>query len=137
MKSTEQKFTHVELGTFKEKAQEHSSSKQFLKDLLHLSGMEISVTNLARGTAVPFFHSHKQNEELYIVVEGTGQMQLDGEIIDVTEGSFVNVPPSCSRGIRASAESDLTYLCIQAKAGSLEQFTREDGIKHDNVGWQS
>ena len=127
-------FTNTDLGTFSKFLQDGPGkkvSKQFFRDLLGLTGMEISVTAYPPGTATPFFHSHKQNEELYIVVQGEGQMQLDDELIDVSEGSIVRVLPECSRNIRSGPDSDLVFLCIQAKHDSLEQCNKNDGVRQD------
>lgn len=127
-------FTHTDLGAFGKFLQDGPGkkvSKQFLRDLLGLTGMEISVTAYPPATATPFFHSHKQNEELYIVIQGEGQMQLDDELIHVSEGSLVRVLPECSRNIRSGPDTDLVFLCIQAKQGSLEQCNKDDGVRQN------
>jgi mannose-6-phosphate isomerase-like protein (cupin superfamily) len=132
-------FSHIDIGALAKigESNEGKADKKFLKEILGLTGMEISITKLPKGSATPFFHSHKQNEELYIVVEGRGQMQLDKELIDVKEGSFVSIPTFCPRALRASTDSDLIYLCIQAKTDSLEQHTKGDGIRHEDIAWQN
>ncbi|HWQ08169.1 MAG TPA: hypothetical protein VN436_03645, partial [Holophaga sp.] len=43
--------------------------KTFLGQVLGLTGMEVSFGALAPGTSMPFLHAHKQNEELYVVLE--------------------------------------------------------------------
>ena len=48
-----------------------------LHDLLGLTGAEISFNNLPAGAGVPFIHSHKNNEEIYIVLEGKGTATLN------------------------------------------------------------
>jgi mannose-6-phosphate isomerase-like protein (cupin superfamily) len=98
--------------------------------------MEIYVTSFPAGGKSAFFHSHKQNEELYIFVDGSGEMQLDDDVVDVKEGSMIKVQPKCRRAIRAAADSHLVYLCIQAKENSLQQYTKEDGIRHDDTTWK-
>lgn len=102
--------------------------KIFLKELLGLTGCEVSINRMGAGTGMPFLHAHRQNEEVYIVVSGDGTFHLDGEEIPVAEGSVLRVAPSVSRGFRAGKE-DLCLLCIQAKEGSLQQATRDDGIR--------
>ena len=59
-----------------------------LHDKLGLTGAEVSVNRLPAGAAVPFVHAHKQNEELYGVLEGRGELWIDGEVVEVkaTEG---------------------------------------------------
>lgn len=39
-----------------------------LHDRIGLTGAEISVNVLPAGASVPFVHSHKQNEEIYIIL---------------------------------------------------------------------
>src|ERR1700722_9028776 len=77
-------FQHPRIGKPK-------PGKLFLKELLGLTGMQISLNKLGPGKSVPFYHSHKQNEELYIFTKGSGQMQIDGEVVDVSEGSIVKI----------------------------------------------
>lgn len=138
MNAKTKNFSKVDLGVFSKLGYEDPTKpKKFLKDILSLTGMEISVTTIPAGKATPFFHSHKQNEELYIVIEGRGQIQLDDELVDVSEGTMVNVLPEAQRGLRAADDTALVYLCIQAKMGSLEQYTFTDGIKHDDVQWSN
>ncbi|MCK4272038.1 hypothetical protein KAX22_05280 [bacterium] len=53
------------------------SGKLFLKDLLKLTGMEVSVNKFPAGAQMPFRHRHKENEELYIFIKGHGQFEVD------------------------------------------------------------
>lgn len=112
------------------------SGKLFVKQFLGLTGMQISMNKLPAGAAVPFYHQHKENEEAYIFIGGNGQMQIDGETFDVEEGAIVRVSPNGSRSIRNNSKADLYFICIQAKDGSLNLETFEDGIKSDKpVEW--
>lgn len=101
--------------------------KLFLKDRLKLTGMEVSFGVLRPGHGLPFLHSHRQNEELYIFVHGKGQLQVDGEVLEVREGTAVRVAPDGARAWRNNSTGDLHYIVIQAKAGSLETGTITDG----------
>ena len=49
-----------------------------LKEALGLSGCELSINELPANASVPFVHSHKQNEELYLVIKGGGTLFIDG-----------------------------------------------------------
>jgi len=40
-------------------------------------------------------HYHKKITETYFILEGTGQMELDGELIDVKPGTGVLIKPFC------------------------------------------
>ena len=90
--------------------------------------MEVSFGSLAPGCTVPFFHHHKQNEEVYVVLSGEGVFILDGKEEPVASGSIVRVAPSVSRNTKCTGSTPLVYICIQAKAGSLQQYTMGDGV---------
>ena len=102
--------------------------KAFVKELVGSTSMEVSFGSLAPGQAVPFNHKHKQNEELYIVLSGEGVFTLDGTKVSVASGSVVRIAPAVSRCTRGTGQTPLVYICIQAKEGSLEQYTMTDGI---------
>lgn len=118
------KYSHGSVGnlsTFEGKA--------FIKDGLNETSCEISFGTLAPGQAVPFFHSHKANEENYIILSGSGAFQVDNDVFPVAEGSVIRVATGCDRNIKNTAESgNLVYICIQAKEGSLEGYTMTDAV---------
>lgn len=99
-----------------------------LKDALALTGSEISVNELPAGVSVPFVHSHKRNEEVYIVLKGKGQFHVDGDEFAVEEGNVIRVDPAGARCLRADGQTPIRYICIQTEANSLVQHTRDDGV---------
>lgn len=99
-----------------------------LHDILGLTGAEISINVLPAGTSVPFVHAHKQNEEIYMITEGSGKAVIDSEEITLTAGDCLRVSPSAKRQFYASADSGIKYICIQVKENSLECYTAEDAI---------
>jgi mannose-6-phosphate isomerase-like protein (cupin superfamily) len=104
----------------------YENGKVFTKEDLGATGTEVSFQLMPAGVQTPFFHKHKENEETYIFLSGEGKMQLDDEVVDVAEGTLIRVAPPVMRCIKAV--SDLTYICIQAKEGSLHEWTGEDGV---------
>ena len=110
--------------------------KLFLKDHLKLNSMQVSINKLPAGIEVPFYHQHKENEELYIFIGGKGQMQIDGEIINVEEGTCIRIAPNGERTWRNNSTEDLYYIVIQGKEHSLNIDTFDDGIPGDRpVSW--
>jgi len=107
--------------------------RETLHDALELTGAEVSINRMAAGASVPFLHSHKLNEEIYVFIKGRGVFQVDGEQFEVQEGSVVRVDPAGKRCIKAADDADLTYLCVQVTAGSLTQFTMTDGVVHEGA----
>ena len=99
-----------------------------LHDKLNLTGSEISVNRLPAGTKVPFIHSHKENEEVYIILEGKGYFIIDDEKIELNKGDFIKVDPKGERQLFAAKDSGIEYVCIQTKANSLEEYTAKDAL---------
>jgi len=118
-------FKTTELGNIAQLGSKYQNGKAFLHDTLNLSSCEISVNEMPAGQKLPFNHKHKQNEEVYIFLKGQGSMPLDGKTVEVKEGTCVKVLPEVSRTMES--KTDLQFICVQAKAGSLVQFGMGDG----------
>ncbi len=99
-----------------------------LHDSLALTGAEVSINALPAGASVPFIHSHKQNEEIYAVLEGAGYAVIDGEKVDLKAGDWLRVSPSAKRQFFASEKTAIKYICIQVKENSLEGYTMTDAV---------
>ncbi|HEY9637723.1 MAG TPA: cupin domain-containing protein [Coleofasciculaceae cyanobacterium] len=110
--------------------------KLFLKQLLNLTSAEISINKLAPRQSVPFYHKHGLNEEIYIFIQGNGEFQVDGSVFPVSEGTVVRVDCDGERCWRNNSDEDLYWLVIQARAGSYQGGTSEDGIGVEKrVSW--
>ena len=103
-----------------------------LKEALNLSGCELSINELPANASVPFVHSHKQNEELYLVLKGGGTLFIDGQETAVSEGDAIRIDPDGKRCFKAGAQG-MKFICIQTKRGSLEQYTNSDGVINEDV----
>ena len=103
--------------------------KLFLRNLLGSAGLEMSLNVVPPGKGMPFLHSHRQNEEVYVVVGGRGQFLVDGEYIDVSEGSVLRLSPAVARAWRNHTDEPLYFLCLQYRADSLIEGGTADGQK--------
>ena len=103
-------------------------SRTELHDKLSLTGAEISINRLPAGAGVPFVHSHRENEEIYGILEGRGKAVIDGDDVDLSAGDWMRVAPAAERQFFAAPDSPITYVCIQEKAGSLGGFTADDAV---------
>ena len=65
------------------------------------------------GYRFPYGHTHKQQEELYVVVRGGGRFKLDDEIVELGQWDAVRVPPGTWRGYEAGPEG-LELLVVGA-----------------------
>ena len=71
----------------------------------------------------PYGHMHKTQEEVYVVLRGSGRMKLDDEIVELKQWDAVRVPPGTWRGYEAGSEG-LEILVIGAP--NLGETPRED-----------
>ena len=99
-----------------------------LHDKLSLTGAEISVNNLPAGAGVPFVHSHKKNEEIYIILSGQGKAIIDGETVELRAGDFVRVAPAAKRQFFAGDDSAISFVCIEVQENSFEEYTTADAV---------
>lgn len=124
-------FTAIDIGSWDgllDYATGDNKGKLFLKDQMQSTGVEMSFQLLPAGTELPFFHAHKQNEEVYIVLKGKGQVQIDDQTFHVREGSVVRVAPGGNRSLKSADDSEMIYMVVQVKENSLSQWTMTDGV---------
>lgn len=131
-------FRAIHTGPFeslRKRASLNARGKYLFGVDLRLTGCEVSLNRLPAGKWMPFVHAHKQNEEVYIVIRGSGTFHVDGNEFPIGEGSAIRVDPSGERAWKAGDE-DLYFICVQAREGSLEQSTLEDGtICESKASW--
>ena len=95
--------------------------------MLNITGCEISITSLPANTELPLFHSHKENEEVYIILKGNGKFQIDDKVFPISEGSVVRVNHEGKRSMINLSNDDMIYVVVQAKQNPLKQWTLDDG----------
>ena len=60
-----------------------NKARMELHDALSLTGAEISINTLPAGECVPFVHCHKNNEEIYGIISGSGKVIIDGDEVQL------------------------------------------------------
>jgi mannose-6-phosphate isomerase-like protein (cupin superfamily) len=90
---------------------------------LELERSALTYQRVPPGHRFPFGHTHKTQEEVYLVVRGAGRMKVDDEIIELREWDAVRVPPGVWRGYEAGPDG-LEILVIGAP--NLGEAVRED-----------
>jgi quercetin dioxygenase-like cupin family protein len=69
----------------------------------HLGSEHLGITYMryAPGVRSPMAHSHREQEEAYVVVSGSGRMRLDDEVHDIRQWDVVRVSPQTIRAFEA------------------------------------
>jgi mannose-6-phosphate isomerase-like protein (cupin superfamily) len=90
---------------------------------LELEKSALSYQRVPPGYRFPYGHTHMKQEEVYVVLRGSGRMKVDDEIVELKEWDAVRVPPGTWRGYEAGPEG-LEILVIGAP--NLGEDPRED-----------
>jgi quercetin dioxygenase-like cupin family protein len=71
-----------------------------------LGAQEAGLTyfRLRPGKRSPFSHRHKQAEEIYIVLHGTGRVKLDDDVFEVRALDAIRVAPEVARAFEAGPD---------------------------------
>jgi len=77
----------------------------------------LAEATLAPGQATER-HYHARTEEIYYVLAGAGEMEIDGDRASVGPGDAILIPPGAWHQIRATGESELRFLCCCAPSYS-------------------
>jgi quercetin dioxygenase-like cupin family protein len=81
-----------------------SLEARFASGALGLEKSAVSYQRLSPGFRMPFGHKHKAQEELYVVLSGSGRMKLDDEIVELRPLDAIRVPSDTMRALEAGPE---------------------------------
>ena len=90
---------------------------------LELENSGLTYQRVPPGYRFPYGHTHREQEEVYVVVGGSGRMKLGDEIVELEEWDAVRVPPGTWRGYEAGPQG-LEILVLGAP--NLGENPRED-----------
>ena len=90
---------------------------------LGLENSGLSYQRIPPDYRFPYGHTHRTQEEVYVVVRGSGRMKIDDEIVELREWDAVRVPPGSWRGYEAGPEG-LEILVVGAP--NLGPVPRDD-----------
>jgi mannose-6-phosphate isomerase-like protein (cupin superfamily) len=88
----------------------------FARQDLELEHSGVSYQKLAPGFRVPFGHKHGQQEEIYVVVAGSGRAKLDDDVVDVKTWDAVRVPPGTWRAFEGGPDG-IELVAFGARCG--------------------
>jgi mannose-6-phosphate isomerase-like protein (cupin superfamily) len=93
---------------------------------LNAEQIGISLQRVKPGKRHAFAHRHKQAEEVYVVVSGSGRVKLDDEVKEVRPLDAIRVGPSVTRAFEAGDEGlELIAFSPRAKGDAeiVEDFS--------------
>ena len=101
-------FTHLNLLDVEDLAPGHGLSAmgeaRFAREALGCTASGLSHQRFLPGARQPFGHRHTREEEIYLVLSGSGRLRLDDEIIDIAALDAIRVSPAVMRAFEAGPD---------------------------------
>jgi mannose-6-phosphate isomerase-like protein (cupin superfamily) len=83
-----------------------------IREYLHTPAQSLAEATLVPGQSTQR-HYHRLSEEIYLIVEGGGTLEVDGETADVFAGDAVLIPPGAPHTITGGPDG-ARFLCCCA-----------------------
>ncbi len=77
---------------------------RFARKHLDSRDLGVSLFRYAPNLRSPFAHSHREQEEAYVVVAGSGRVLLDGVVHDLRQWDVLRVAPEVVRAFEAGPD---------------------------------
>jgi mannose-6-phosphate isomerase-like protein (cupin superfamily) len=99
-------FTVWNLMDSEDAAAERTSKIEARMARKHLNSEHLGVSyfRYAPGFRSPVGHHHREQEEAYVVVGGSGRIKLDDEVVDLRRWDVVRVAPQVVRGFEGGPD---------------------------------
>ena len=100
---------------------------------LGLTGVALGLINLPPGEGYTFTHRHRQQEEVYIVLAGSGRLLVENELVPLAAGDTVRVAPAARRALQNDGAVPLRIVCAGGVAAGYpknpeSRYLIDDGI---------
>jgi mannose-6-phosphate isomerase-like protein (cupin superfamily) len=72
----------------------------------HLDSRDLGISHwrYAPNTRAPMGHSHREQEEAYVVVAGSGRVRLDDEVRDLRQWDAIRIAPEVVRAFESGPD---------------------------------
>ena len=108
-------YTIVNLKEIEDSAGEHSPDLETRFGRKHLDSEHLGVSYFRYGPGYRTGngHSHREQEEVYIVIGGSGRIKLNDEIVELRQWDVVRVAPSTVRALEGG-DDGLEVIAVGA-----------------------
>ena len=77
---------------------------RFARDALKSDHLGVSYFRYGSNVRSPIGHRHREQEEAYVVVSGSGRARIDDEIVDLKQWDVLRVAPTAVRSLEAGGD---------------------------------
>jgi mannose-6-phosphate isomerase-like protein (cupin superfamily) len=99
-------FTHKNLKEIENAAAERGPDieARFARKQIDSEHLGVSYFRYGPGFRAPIGHRHREQEEAYVVVAGSGRVKLDDEIVELRQWDVVRIAPEVARAFEGGPE---------------------------------
>ena len=76
----------------------------FARDAIEAKQFGLSLQRLKPNQRLPFGHRHERQEEVYVVVGGSGRLKIEDEVLELGQWDAVRVDPQLVRNLEAGPD---------------------------------
>ncbi|HKO75404.1 MAG TPA: cupin domain-containing protein [Gaiellaceae bacterium] len=86
---------------------------RFARTDLQGETLGLSIMKLDAGFRIPFGHKHSGQEEVYVVVDGSGRVKVDDEVVELRRWDAIRFDKDTMRNMEAGPEG-IEYIAFGA-----------------------
>lgn len=117
-------YTHTNLAAVEDAAVKGGFSEfqeaRFAGTDLELDSLGVSYQIVKPNKHHAFGHRHKEAEEVYVVLDGSGKVHLDDEEVEVGRLDAIRVAPEVTRGFEAGPDGLELIVFSRSAPGDAE-----------------
>jgi mannose-6-phosphate isomerase-like protein (cupin superfamily) len=77
---------------------------RFARSHIDSDHLGVSYFRYGRNFRSPFGHRHKEQEEAYVVVSGSGKIRVDDEVVELKQWDVIRVAPNAVRAFEGGPD---------------------------------
>jgi uncharacterized cupin superfamily protein len=121
-------YSIVNLREVTDQALEHGFAEaqeaRFARGDLGAETIGLSLQRVKPGKRHAFGHRHRTDEEVYVVLAGSGRVKLDDDVVEVAPLDAIRVPPEVARAF-AAGDDGLELLAFGTHHDSDAEIVRD------------
>jgi len=101
-----------------EAAERFDAKMGMVAQVLGAQKLGYNITSVPPGKRAFPFHNHRVNEEMFFIIEGTGEIRIGNEVYPVRPNDIIACPPGdeeTAHQIINTGVTDLKYLAVSTK----------------------
>ena len=96
-------------------AERYEATVAFIGPRVGAKKLGYNITAVPSGKRAFPFHSHQVNEEMFFILQGSGELRLGAETFPVRQGDFIACPaggPETAHQLVNTGQDELRYLAV-------------------------